>query len=360
MNPIRKAMDKWLGRGEASITTPPMDGAFRPNDLLDSAAPVLETPAPDCLAVTAHGVVVSSGRSLFGVDRPAGAPLASFDAEISALAGLPDGGAAVGLIDGRIAFVGGQHDGATIAARPETTCITALAPARGGGLLVANGSASNGPIAWKRDLMEKNASGSLWLVEPAGGAAKQLAGHLAYPHGLVEEADSVVVSESWRCALTRISSGANGRGAPVLESLPAYPARLSRGPDNTIWLALFAPRSQLVEFVLSEDRYRQRMIGEINPDHWIAPCLRAGLGPQEPTQQGGVKQLGVLKPWSPTRSYGLLARLDQAYRPIASFHSRANGRRHGVTSCLAIDGRVLFSAKGDGLVASFAYEGSAS
>jgi hypothetical protein len=55
-----------------------------------------------------------------------------------------------------------------------------------------------------------------------------------------------------------------------------------------------------------------------------------------------------------------VARLDHAYRPIASFHSRANGRRHGVTSCLAVDGRVLFSAKGDGVVASFTYKGVAS
>lgn len=168
---------------------------------------------------------------------------------------------------------------------------------------------------------------------------------------------SVVVSESWRSRLTRISPGASGRNQPVLENLPAYPSRLSRCADNAIWLALFAPRSQLVEFVLSETRYRRRMIDEIHPDHWVAPCLRAGLTPQEPTQQGGVKQLGVLKPWSPNRSYGLVALLDQAYRPNASLHSRANGHRHGVTSCLAIDGRLIFSAKGDGVVASCAYEG---
>ena len=57
----------------------------------------------------------------------------------------------------------------------------------------------------------------------------------------------------------------------MLENLPAYPGRLSRGADGAIWLALFAPRSQLVEFVLSEDRYRRRMIDEIDPDYWIAP-----------------------------------------------------------------------------------------
>jgi hypothetical protein len=359
MRPFRRALDKWLGRGEASITMPPMDGAFRPNDLLDGASVVLTTPAPDCLAITTLGLVVSSGHSLLRVDKPGDAPAASFDAEISALTGLPDGGAALGLVDGRIVFVGGQRDGKTIAANPEVRCITALAASRDGALLVANGSATRGPSDWKRDLMEKNVSGSLWRLDPASAAQTQLAANLAYPYGVLEEGDSIIVSESWRCALTRIAPNAGGRGAPVLENFPAYPSRLTRGADKAIWLALFAPRSQLVEFVLSEDRYRRRMIDEVDADYWVAPCLRSGQSPLEPTQQGGVKQLGVLKPWSPSRSYGLIARLDGAFRPTASLHSRANGHRHGVTSCLASDGRLYFTAKGDGIVASYAYEGSA-
>jgi hypothetical protein len=357
MNLLRKAVDDWFGRGEASITVPPLDGAFRPNDLLDAATTVLEIPEPDCLAQTSQGLIASSGRSLFSVDRPDGAPLATFDFEISALTGLPDGGAAVGLIDGKIAFVGGQNDGKMVAGATDIGCITALAPARDGALLVANGSATNRPSAYKRDLMEKNASGSIWRLEPHSGARRQLGGKLAYPYGLLEEADSVVVSESWRSALTRISLSGGARNAPVLENLPAYPSRLSRSANNTIWLALFAPRSQLVEFVLSETRYRRRMLDEIDPDYWIAPCLRAGHAPQEPTQQGGVRQQGVLKPWAPTRSYGLAVRLDPDYRPVASLHSRANGRRHGVTSCLEIEGRLFFCSKGDELVGSCATEG---
>jgi hypothetical protein len=102
------------------------------------------------------------------------------------------------------------------------------------------------------------------------------------------------------------------------------------------------------------------MMERIDPEFWMAPCLRSGRSPLEPTQQGSVKHLGILKPWSPSRSYGLVARLDAAYRPTASFHSRANGRRHGVTSCLAFGGRVYFTAKGDGIVASFVDEGSTS
>ena len=360
MNPLRKAVDRWFGRGEASITIPPMDGAFRPNDLLDLAPPVLEAPAPDCLAATSLGLVVTSDRSLLSIDRPGGSELASFERPISAVTGLPDGGAAAALIDGAIVFVGGQRGGTRLAPNPEVACITALAPAADGSLLVANGSATNRPDAWKRDLMEKNASGSVWRVDPAKGAYTRLAGDLAYPYGLLEDAGSVVVSESWRSALTRIFPGGGGRNEFALENLPGYPSRLARGDDNSIWLALFAPRSQLVEFVLSEEGYRRRMISEIDADYWVAPSLRSGATPLEPTQQGGVRQLGVLKPWSPSRSYGLIARLDPAFRPTASLHSRAHGRRHGVTSCLTVGKQLYFAAKGDGVVASRSYEGSGS
>jgi hypothetical protein len=171
MNPLKKAVDSWFGRGEASITIPPMDGAFRPNDLLDLAPANLEVPAPDCFAVTSHGVIVSSDRSLLRVDKPDSAEIATFDRPISALTGLPDGGAAVGLIDGGIVFVGGERGGTTLAKNPEVACITALAPASDGALLVANGSATNGPAAWKRDLMEKNASGSVWRIDRQGRAS---------------------------------------------------------------------------------------------------------------------------------------------------------------------------------------------
>jgi hypothetical protein len=60
--------------------------------------------------------------------------------------------------------------------------------------------------------------------------------------------------------------------------------------------------------------------------------------------------MGIHKPWSPSRSYGLIARLDRAMQPVASFHSRANGRRHGVTSVLERNGRLIATAKGGNAV----------
>ena len=37
-------------------------------------------------------------------------------------------------------------------------------------------------------------------------------------------------------------------------------------------------------------------------------------------------------------------------RPVESYHSRANGRRHGVTSVIEIEDRVLVAAKGGDII----------
>ncbi|MDP3525151.1 MAG: strictosidine synthase, partial [Hoeflea sp.] len=116
------------------------------------------------------------------------------------------------------------------------------------------------------------------------------------------------------------------------------------------WLAIFAPRSQLVEFVLRERAYKTRMIAEVPRPFWIAPSLRTGRSFYEPLQGGSVKQLGLLKPWAPTLSSGLCVRLDRAFQPVESLHSRADGATHGVTDMGEHQGRVFIAASGDGVV----------
>lgn len=56
--------------------------------------------------------------------------------------------------------------------------------------------------------------------------------------------------------------------------------------------------------------------------------------------------MGVHKPWSPSRSYGLAVRLDEKMQPLFSLHSRADGTRHGVCSVLEDCGRLLVAARG--------------
>jgi len=85
-------------------------------------------------------------------------------------------------------------------------------------------------------------------------------------------------------------------------------------------------------------------------EHWIAPALASGASFLEPLQSGGVKTMGIHKPWSPSRSYGLVVRLDADLRPVASYHSRANGRRHGITSVIEAGGQLLAASQGGNVI----------
>ncbi len=347
---ISRKIDRLLGRGEASITVPPLDGAFRPNQLLEEAE-ILATPdAPDCLAVMNGTPVVSSRSTVLKIDTRE--VIAGFDADISCLAGLPDGGLAAGLVDGRIALVGGHNNGKVITPQKGAACPTAMQAASGDTLFVTHGSSSNRPDQWKRDLMERNSSGSLWRVDLSTDRQTRICGDLAFPYGIYHDSNGLVVAESWRSRLVRIPPDGSNSPKKLFGNLPGYPARLSPSRDNGAWLSIFAPRSQLIEFVLREPKFRQAMMNEIEPDYWVAPALRGGRSFYEPLQAGGVKQLGIMKPWAPTRSYGMIVRLDENFQPVASFHSRADGTRHGVTSCMEHEGRLLMAVKGDNAVVS--------
>ncbi len=335
-----------LLRGKA-ITVPPMDGALRPNTALDEAEVLLEAEQPDNLCFDGSRILFSSGRRVLALpSSKAAAPqvVAEHDVPISALAASPAGSVATALDDGRLLIDGRELP------RPEGLgSATALAFADPATLLLCQGSARHPASDWVLDLMEKNATGSLWRIELASGRASRLAGNLAFPYGVMARADGIVLAESWRHRLL----GLPAAGGPVRElaaKLPGYPARLAPAADGGAWLCLFAPRNRLIEFVLGEDDYRGEMMREVPREHWIAPALSSGRSFLEPLQCGAVRTMGIHKPWSPTRSYGLVLRLDPALRPVASLHSRANGARHGVTSVLEAGGRVLAAAKGGGAI----------
>jgi len=347
-------------RGQA-VTIPPMDGALRPNTALDDDAELLLEPSqPDNLAFDGRAMLFSSGAELLAIRTGKGAApdaIARFDAPVSAVACSSDGAIASALDDGGIVLKGGAADGKTLAPTDfgGLACPTALAFADAGTLLVCQGSSAHRPSDWVVDLMGKSATGSVWRIDLGAGRSERLAGDLAFPYGILADAPGggIVVAESWRHRLVRIRPE-GGAIEPVLTKLPGYPARLAAGADGGAWLCLFAPRNRLIEFVLEEDDYRADMMREIERAHWIAPALSSGAGFLEPLQCGGVKTMGIHKPWSPSRSYGLLVRLDRNLRPVASFHSRANGRRHGITSVIERDRRVLVTAKGGNAILGLA------
>jgi hypothetical protein len=321
-------------RGKA-ITVPPLDGAFRANEALEDAAFRARLPEPDNLVWWQGRAIVASGADLVALDDAGPEVIERAPAPVTAADVSPAGELAFAVEGGGL-FVGGR----ALDAPKGVACITALAHAPDGTLWLANGSDRHAASGWVADLMEKNASGSVW--RRIAERWEKVAGGLAWPYGLLPDGKGAIVSESWRHRLIRVGD----RRDTVLPHLPGYPARLARSSDGGAWLALFAPRNRLIELVLREHHYRLDMMAEVPREFWIAPALSAGRSFLEPLQCGGIVTLGIHKPWAPSRSYGLVVRLDAQMAPVSSLHSRANGRRHGVTSVLEAGGRLLVAAKG--------------
>jgi hypothetical protein len=354
---LRGLLRSWRGEGAGSATVPPMDGVLSPNQAIEEAPVLVTADAPDNLGSDGRRILFSTGGAVMALATDGATattqPFANFEKPVSALALHADGAVAIGTA-GRVLIRGGAHDGAeltTIGDR-RILCPTALHFTDTDTLLVALGSQQNPPEAWKHDLMQRNASGSVWKIDLGSGQATCLADRLAWPNGLLFARDgTLTVSESWRNQLLALRPG--GRPSVRLADITGYPARLAPTADGAgAWLAVFAPRSQLIEFVLREHDYRRSMMAELDPQFWIAPSLSATQSFLEPMQFGGLKQLGQLKAWAPTRSYGLVVRLESECEPDLSFHSRADGVRHGITSCLEVNGWLLVTSKGGNAIVS--------
>lgn len=337
---LRTRIDTFLGQGEAAVTVPPMDGALSPNTRLDRARLVASVRAPDDLAHGGGVVFFSSGDTLFSLDPASGAaePVHRFASPVTCIA-ASDQMVVVGLATGGLRIL---RDGGETAV-PSVVCPTALAFSGADTVVVTHGSALHGPEQWAHDLMQRHSTGSVSAVSVADGSIRVLASGLAWPNGIAVTPDGIVVSESWRHRLVRLDGT---HLVPVLADLPGYPARLAPASDGGWWLSLFAPRGQLVEFVLRERRFCDRMMAEMAPDHWLAPAITPQRSFLEPMMGGALRTHGIVKPWAPTRSYGLLVQLDARFRPIRSFHSRADGTRHGVTAALDLGTSVLVASRG--------------
>jgi hypothetical protein len=348
---LRSFVDRIMGgRGEHSITVPVMDGALKPNDYLDRMPVLAALEAADNLVSDGAVAHLSSGASLYRLDADATLTLLGREtADITFLALSPAGALAIGLDSGGIRILGGPHDGKTFgtAGTGRINAPTAAVFADDDTLVVCNGSAVHPASEWRRDLLSLGRTGSVAKLDLAGGATRVLADHLAWPSGIcLAGKGAAVVSEAWRHRLLRLRLDGGAVDA-VLADLPAYPGRLTPASGGGSWLTLFAVRSQLQEFVLREPRYRREMMTTVEPAYWIAPALSSGKSFKEPLQAGGVIRLGIHKPWAPTRSYGLVARLDEQFQPSWSAHSRANGSRHGITSIAELGGRAVVTARGN-------------
>lgn len=349
---ILDRIDKYLGRGRYSIAVPVMDGPLHPNHKLDEAKEAFALSGVDNLTAIGSKIWFTTGASLMELPAKPGKPknIADFDAPITCLAADETGALAIGIDGKGIIIRGGEYNGRWIRklGGNRLLCPTAAVFLDTNTLVVTIGARDRPHADWKRDLMAHGRSGEVWRIDFSSGTEQRLASGLAYPYGVCLTPQGIAVSESWAHRILLLDS--NGTPREALKDLPGYPARIVPMQQRGYVLAIFAPRNQLVEFTLREPEFLYAMVNQVHPDNWIAPKLKWGQGFKEPMQGAALRTMGIIKPWAPTWSYGLVVTLDENFRPVASFHSRADGNRHGVTSVCVRGERILAGAKGAGVV----------
>ena len=349
---LKRIGDRMFDRAANDTSVPVFDGALKPNHLLDTAEVFFEHPDVADMVVDHEGhLVVACGNQMFrlqsGSEGVSSHVIAQWPKPIQALSRFGDG--LVGAMDDRLVFINGKYDGlevSSLAGQP-VHCTTALSEGPDGVLFITEGSRRTPYEQWATDLLGLGKTGRFLSFDPATGQSHVHAEKLAYGYGVSSDGSRALVSESWA---HRVSVWQNGKLKPGVSQLPGYPSRISNAPDGGFWLTIFAPRSQLLEFVLCETEFRAEMMQTIDPKYWIAPTLSSGNDFLEPLQQGGVRQMGVLKPWAPARSYGLVLKLSPELVPLYSFHSRVGGLNHGIVSALEFNGSLLALSKGAGRI----------
>ncbi|WFP65609.1 MULTISPECIES: hypothetical protein [unclassified Mesorhizobium] len=348
---IFSRISAFLGRGDEDVLrVPPMDGVYKPNNLLDTTEHLLDLPAIDNLAASPAGLYCSSGNSLFRIDlqTKSATLVRQFDGPVTMTAASPTGDVAVAVEATGLKLIRATGEQRQLdLPREYTSCVNAGLFDGEDALLLAIGSRQHPISDWKRDLMSHGTTGELIRYAISSGKTDVVQSGLAFPYGLAHTPDgAVAVAESWRHRIVAVAPGAAPRS--LLGELPAYPARLAPSSDGSYWLALFAPRRQLTELVLTEADYRMEMMATIPPDAWIGPDFAESGNEEQPLQAGSVRQMGIIKPWAPSRSYGMVVRLDADLSPVASYHSRADGKMHGIASVVEMDGFLYAASRGAG------------
>jgi hypothetical protein len=357
---LRRDLEQIFFKDRDPHAIPSMDGAFSPNDRLEHTTPIGEPlPGADAAAEASDGsIFVSAGNTVWRLSGPgyeSRSMFHEFDSAVGALAFHPDGrllactarGLAALNSAGRTAFLA-EAEGERL------NCLTAVTAAPDGTIFVSNGSARHPAADWCVDLMELNVLGRIVCCGPAFDKARVLGRGLNYPGGLAVAPDGYLwFTESFGHSLSRARLTAPGVIGPtetIIRNLPGYPSRLALAAAGGFWLSLFGVRTHLVEFVLKEDDFRYEMMRTIPRPYWIAPVISSTRDCLEPLQLGGLRALGIEKPWAPPRSYGLLARLDADGEVIETLHSRVGGKNHGITDAIETAQGLVIVSKGSGRV----------
>lgn len=348
-NALSAKVGALFNRQGAGFTVPILDGAYRPNNLIEQAAIYGEHAELEDITLGPGGELYAAcGTSVMQVSESGDfTPVATFDHVVTALAYMPAGTLAVAFGTNVIVAPGTANQKIIDSADGKPfVAVNALQANMDGSLLICDGSETCPYGEWSRDLLEKGKTGRLVRYDHVSGKTATMAPGLAYAFGAhVDTQNRVLVSESWRHQVSAVNEG---RTTPAIVGLPGYPSRMAPAEGGGFWLSLFATRTLLMEFILRETDYRQEMMRTMEPEYWVAPALSSGKDFREPLQGGGVKQMGILKPWAPPRSYGLVVRYDADLMPLFSLHSRAGGENHGIVAIVERGDDLFLASKGSG------------
>lgn len=238
----------WDARA-AGLARPVAKAALRADRALDRPRVLAQVAAPGNLVWQDEHLLVSSGQDVLVIDdvrsaTPLPEPILRFDAEISALAGAPDGTLAVGLGAAGIRIVGGSRDGLRITSLggQHLGCPTALCFATPEVLFVCQNSAAHAPrAAWQGPVAQRS-EGSVWRLDLGRGEAVCLGAGLAFPDGLLllDRTGCIAVSESGRGRLLAFAATRPGEPQVLCDHRPFRPGRLAAAGGEGAWLAVFA------------------------------------------------------------------------------------------------------------------------
>ncbi len=335
---------------------PPMEAGLRPDSRLDDAVLLTEPGGfePECVAVLGEDVYFSHGSALYRFGGSTPDRFVELGGEVTALVSdrrAPAGAELVASVVGRgvvrVAASGTVSEVSTDARL--RSGLTDLCIAEDGRIFATQGSAST-PFDQVIDAQVRaDASGMVLEISPS---VRVVADRLPWPSGVgSSDSDGLIVALANAHSIIAMATDGRRRST-VQDNLPFYPGRLTRASDGGLWLAVPYVRNRATELILDEPELRAEMVAGIARSEWLVPRLRSETPHTDALQMGQLRMLGVLKPWAPPRSYGLIAHLDVHGRFDRSAHSRPDGRNHGVTHVVEHDGRAIMAMRGRRAVAS--------
>jgi len=329
-------------RGEPPAMT--LEGALGPNDRLESASG-MAIASPDALCAPGDGrLLVSSGHEVLALAEWGGRPtvFTRFDAPVTALAASPGGLVAVGLAGGRVEIR--DISGTPVEGwprPPECAAVNDLLFPSSHELLAVDCGLAGCEDFLPRAIWAGGGDGKVVSLK-RGGASRIVAQGPACPMGIAIGPDGEpVLSLLAEASVSRLD------GSVVRSGLPAYPGRLRRMAGGYA-IACLSRRDPLIEFLKTEPEFVAAMKSGMEPRHWISPRLTPEFSHDFPIELGATRLFGEVKPWAPSFSYGLVIETDENLMPVASAHSRANGRRHAISDIVEWQGRLLAVSRASG------------